>query len=117
MFLNIKFFISNVLYKYKKNIVSVLIFSIGVIFVSLLSGASFTTFGMSSKMKIVLYASSFFYFLALFVFNIRISDLKRLIKEKRIQRPSWLTIAYILMFSFSVLSFLFNRNKSDNVNT
>ena len=117
MFLNIKFFISNVLYKYKKNIVSVLIFSIGVIFVSLLSGASFTTFGMSSKMKIVLYASSFFYFLALFVFNIRISDLKRLIKEKRIQQPSWLTIAYILMFSFSVLSFLFNRNKSDNVNT
>ena len=117
MFLDIKFFLSNILNKKRGNIISVITFLVGTFFVLCLSGTSFTTFGIDSKLKITLYISSFLYFAILLILNIRVSSIKRIIKDKRIHRPSLFSIAYISICFLTILSFLFNSDKTANVNT
>lgn len=113
----IAFFINSFYEKFKTNFLKVIFTVIGCALILLFSGSSYITFGASSKIKIILYVIAFVYFLVLSLAIIKPSFFKIVKEEKKVPIPSFVTICFGSMILFAALSFLFNKNKADNINT
>lgn len=113
----IVFYIRSIFEKKNWKLYKVFLFIIGVFLITIFSGVSYTTFGMNSRLKIILYIVSFLFFGSLFFLNLDVKVIKKIKELKRTPIPSYYTIAYILMVFLSVLSFLFNPQKALNLNT
>ena len=113
----IAFFINSFYEKFKTNFLKVIFTVVGCALILLFSGSSYITFGASSKIKTVLYVITFIYFFVLSLAIIKPSFFKILKEEKKVPIPSFLTMCFGTMILFAGLSFLFNQNKADNINT
>lgn len=90
---------------------------ISVILILLTSGFGYIQYGLSSKAKIFLYAAVIVYFCVLAIFKIKISTIKNIFKNKQIPIPKISTIMFMIMMLLLVLSFVFNGDKTSNLNT
>ncbi len=89
----------------------------GICLILLLSGFGFTNFAMSSKAKIILYIVTFFFFASFYVLKIKTAFFKESFKKKRIPILKYSSFATILILFFLLISFVFNPNKADNINS
>lgn len=110
-------FFNDTVLTYKNSVFRIFLGLFGIILVILLSGCGYTTIGMSGKGKIILYVISFAYFGLLFVLKLKTSLFKECIEKKRIPIPAPIYLAVFSILFFMLLSFLFNKNKADNLNT
>ncbi len=113
----ISFFVQNVLKKHSLNIFKFVFILVGCALVLLFSGSSYITFGASSKTKAILYFFTGIYFFSIVAANIRPSFFGLVKKDKKIPIPSYLSFTFIGILLFALLSFVFNKNKSENLNT
>lgn len=117
MFSEIAFFIKSIIKDKRLRVLDIVTFSVGLLLIVIFSGIGFTTFEMTSKIKIVLYAITFLYFVSLFIFGLKINLFKTIKVRKRIPIPSPLTFVFLLILLLTILSFLLNKEKSLNLNT
>lgn len=117
MIAEIKFFIKSIFKEKNVRLLDAILFVVGMTLILLFSGIGYTTFEMSSKAKIVLYAFAFIYFASLFIFNLKIGVFLNIKRRKKIPAPSPFTCFYVITLLLAVLSFLINKNKSINLNT
>ena len=113
----IHLFFENTILKNKTNILKSIFGFIGILLVLLLSGAGYTSFGMSGKGKIILYGLSFLYFGSLYVLRVKTSIFKESFEKKKLPVPPLLFMAVVTILFFALLSFIFNKNKGENINT
>ncbi len=115
--MNLLVYLKNKFILNKDKIFKTILLIIGVSLVLLLSGSGFTNFGMSSKGKIVLYIVTFLYFVTFYVLKIKTSFFKEAMEKKRIPFPKYITFATFLIIFFLLISFIFNPNKTENLNS
>ena len=101
----------------KANIVTSIFIAIGIVLTILVSGYGYTTFSMSGKLKIILYILIVLYFGSFFILNRKVSFFKETFQKKKILIPKPIVFSIVLILFFLVLSFIFNQDKSSNINT
>lgn len=115
--MKLSFFISSLLAEKKTTIIKALLVVVGVFLIFCFSGIGYVTFQMSSKIKIILYAVTFLFYASIFVFSLRIGLFKKILSKKKIPIPSPFFICIVTMLFFTIVSFIFNKNKALNINT
>ena len=101
----------------KNNILKSLFIAIGIVLVILISGFGYTTFAMSSKLKMIIYLLCVLYFGSLFILKRKVEFFKESFKKKKVPIPKPLTFCIFLILFFLLISFIFNKDKSTNLNS
>ncbi len=114
------FSVSSIFKKHKWTFLNVIFTIVGCALILLFSGSSYITFaatGNNAKVKIILYIITFIYFFVITASNIRVGFFANVKNKKRIPIPSIITFCFFSILLFTLLSFAFNKNKSENANT
>lgn len=99
----------------KKDLIKKLLSFCCVVLIILFSGYSFTVFAIDTKTEALLSIGLVASIGLLWLLNLDLTKIKRIIKAKKFYTPSVLTIFCTLILFFLLISFIFNGNKGDNV--
>ena len=117
-------FMKNIFLSLKENIlankyyiIKCILGFVGVVLVILLSGAGITSFGMTSKSKIILFGLAFIYFASLYFLRLKTEIFREALEKKKVPIPRPFSIAIAFLLLLVLFSFIFNADKSANLNS